>query len=68
MPAAGLTEAGYVQTILDTIAEFERSDEGRTLRTKLILSVSLPHYPPFKHSSTVPLEPQQENAANLRPL
>jgi hypothetical protein len=48
MPAAGLTEAGYVQTILDTIAEFERSAEGQTLRTKLILSVSLlPMHPPF---------------------
>ncbi|KAK4106302.1 Metallo-dependent hydrolase [Parathielavia hyrcaniae] len=39
MPAAGLTEADYVQTILDTIADFERSPEGKTLRTKLILSV-----------------------------
>ncbi|KAK4123826.1 Metallo-dependent hydrolase [Parathielavia appendiculata] len=39
MPAVGLTEADYVRTILDTIAEFERSAEGKTLRTKLILSI-----------------------------
>jgi adenosine deaminase len=45
MPAAGLTEAGYVQTILDAIAEYERNPQpqgdgvGVGLRTKLILSV-----------------------------
>lgn len=45
MPAAGLTEAGYVQTILDAIAEYERGPRsegdgvGVGLRTKLILSV-----------------------------
>lgn len=50
MPAAGLTEDGYVQTVLDAIAEFE-SEQGENLekpeghrrvglKTKLILSVS----------------------------
>lgn len=42
MPAAGLTKAAYVETILDTIAEYERSQEAAPepkLRTKLILSV-----------------------------
>ncbi|KAK4154200.1 hypothetical protein C8A00DRAFT_43002 [Chaetomidium leptoderma] len=55
MPAAGLTEAAYVQTILDTIAEYEEEqeqssrdlDEGRPgrLRTKLILSIDRRHTP-----------------------
>ncbi len=42
MPAAGLTEADYVQTILDAIAEHERereTDLKTNMRTKLILSV-----------------------------
>ncbi len=42
MPGAGLTEADYVQTILDAIAEHERgqeTDPEPKLRTKLILSV-----------------------------
>jgi adenosine deaminase len=42
MPAAGLTEEGYIQTILDTIAEYEQSQAAEPepkLRTKLILSV-----------------------------
>lgn len=42
MPAAGLTEADYVQTILDAIADHERgreTDPEPKLRTKLILSV-----------------------------
>lgn len=40
MPNAGLTKAGYVQTILDAVSEFESSKEnsGR-LHTRLILSV-----------------------------
>ncbi|KAH6849916.1 hypothetical protein B0I37DRAFT_100267 [Chaetomium sp. MPI-CAGE-AT-0009] len=52
MPAAGLTEAGYVQTILDAIAEYEggvagagAEDGGVGLRTKLILSVDRRHTP-----------------------
>ncbi|KAH6636347.1 hypothetical protein F5144DRAFT_176093 [Chaetomium tenue] len=49
MPAAGLTEAGYVQTILDAIAEYERepprSENGAGLRTKLILSIDRRHAP-----------------------
>ncbi|EAQ91178.1 hypothetical protein CHGG_03113 [Chaetomium globosum CBS 148.51] len=49
MPAAGLTEAGYVQTILDGIAEYERepprSENGVGLRTKLILSIDRRHAP-----------------------
>ncbi|KAL2156320.1 hypothetical protein VTH82DRAFT_1065, partial [Thermothelomyces myriococcoides] len=46
MPAAGLTEAGYVQTILDTIAEYERTEQRSPgLRTKLILSVDRRHSP-----------------------
>ncbi|KAL2201099.1 hypothetical protein P885DRAFT_73449 [Corynascus similis CBS 632.67] len=46
MPAAGLTEAGYVQTILDTIAEYEKSEQKSPgLRTKLILSIDRRHTP-----------------------
>jgi hypothetical protein len=47
MPAAGMSAADYVQTILDTIAEYEQSQErdaGLGLRTKLILSVRSPPY------------------------
>ncbi|EGS20821.1 adenosine deaminase-like protein [Thermochaetoides thermophila DSM 1495] len=42
MPAAGLTKEGYIQTILDAIAEHEREQLDKPepkLRTKLILSV-----------------------------
>ena len=42
LPATGLSEADYVQTVLDAIAEFERAradDPEPKLRTKLILSV-----------------------------
>ena len=45
MPAAGLTETGYIQTILDTITEYEQSQAAEPepkLRTKLILSVRHP--------------------------
>lgn len=45
MPAAGLTEADYIQTILDTIAGYEQSQAAKPepkLRTKLILSVRPP--------------------------
>ena len=45
MPAASLTEVGYIQTILDTIAEYEQSQAAEPepkLRTKLILSVCRP--------------------------
>ncbi|KAK4140524.1 uncharacterized protein C8A04DRAFT_14886 [Dichotomopilus funicola] len=55
MPAAGLTEEGYVQTVLDTIAEFENEQgedlgkpEGQRrvgLKTKLILSIDRRHTP-----------------------
>jgi len=44
MPAAGLTKEGYIQTILDAIAEHEREQSDKPepkLRTKLILSVRL---------------------------
>jgi len=44
MPAAGLTKEGYIQTILDAIAEHEREQLDKPepkLRTKLILSVCL---------------------------
>lgn len=53
MPAAGMSAADYVQTILDTIAEYEQSQEreaGLGLRTKLILSVR----PPFTLTFTYP--------------
>ncbi|KAH8880436.1 Metallo-dependent hydrolase [Thozetella sp. PMI_491] len=39
MPAAGLTKAQYVQTVLDTIAAFEAEAPPATLRTRLILSI-----------------------------
>ncbi|KAL2181458.1 uncharacterized protein P884DRAFT_265915 [Thermothelomyces heterothallicus CBS 202.75] len=46
MPAAGLTEAGYVQTILDAIADYERAEQRSPgLRTKLILSIDRRHSP-----------------------
>lgn len=45
LPAAGLSEAGYVQTILETVSEYERNQEEPGLRTKLILSVCFPQPP-----------------------
>jgi len=76
MPAAGLTEADYVRTILEAIAEYEQqaSQEGGTgghseagLRTKLILSVTsippLPH--PFPASSPTCLHTYEKRVCPL---
>ncbi len=41
MPDAGMTKADYIQTVLETIAEFEANPVyGKQMHTRLILSVS----------------------------